>query len=654
MAVRSFKAYWEAPLRFARELRRRKVIKVAGVYAIVGWLVIQIATQTFPALRLPDWATTLVVVLTMLGFPIALVLAWALELTPGGIRTEQAPQTAPGPTNRPKHSLGWLRRSGPSLSRRSRPTPDSDVAQDNPRPADPIQAKRAVVASLRHDLRTPMNAVLGYSTLLVMEAGELGIAPLVPAVQRLQTEARKLLAQIDTLLPSGPEAADIDVSTIRGHVHETLARPAETLVQQSEDLLAKAGSSERASADLERQVGAARKLLTVIRDLAVPSAPADATSSAGVERIFSRSRPRSEAETGPTSAGTLLVVDDNLINRDLLTRQLVHEGYSVFTAASGKEALEKLRLHDVDLVLLDVIMPEMDGIQVLEQMQRDPVLSEIPVVMISALDEIDAVARCMEKGALDYFAKPFDPVLLQARVSVTLQIHRLRQDLRRAEAELVQSRTSIDELLRSFVPRPLSDGFERGGRALSAHYPEVTAVVAQLEGLDAIASRSGANETIGRFNETLRVLEQCSSEKGFEIVRVTERSYTAIAGAPEWRDDHAQVAADYALAVRQALRENSRDGAERPEISLGLNTGALIAGVAGTDRLVCGMWGDAVTTADALAREARAGTIQVSAATCAKLDGRFEIGSPRVIEVPGHGHLRCYVLTGRKPSSAVL
>jgi len=111
------------------------------------------------------------------------------------------------------------------------------------------------------------------------------------------------------------------------------------------------------------------------------------------------------------------------------------------------------------------MMPEMDGVQVLEHIIRDPVLSGIPAIMISALDEIDGVARCIEKGAVDYFAKPFDPVLLRARVSATLQSHRLRQDLRRAEDELAQSRTSMDELVRSVVPRPLADGFERGERS---------------------------------------------------------------------------------------------------------------------------------------------------------------------------------------------
>ena len=645
----------DAAKRFFSELRRRKVIKVAGIYAIVAWILIQIATNTFPALHLPAWAITLVVVLVILGFPVAIVLAWALELTPGGIRTDRAAQEPRAETARTLPPSRAPSRSGPALPRAARPATISVVpVEDDPPSADPARAKRAVIAGLRHDLRTPMNAVLGYGGVLVIEAEEMGIAALVPDIQRLHTAAKGLLEKIDHLLPSGPEASEVDVFTIRGRLHEALLHPTAALVEQSQQLLAKASNSERASADLERQVGAARKLLALVQQLALPPVPAAETSErAGFERVFNRLRPSAQPAIGALHAGTLLVVDDNAMNRDLLTRQLVREGYGVFTAASGKEALEKLRLHDVDLILLDVMMPEMDGIQVLEHIQRDPVLCEIPAVMISALDEIDSVARCIEKGAVDYFAKPFDPVLLRARVSATLQVRQLRQDLRRVEDELAQNRTSIDELIRSVVPRPLSDGYKRGERSVCAHYADVTAVVARLEGLDAIASRCGPAETIARVSETLAIFEQCSRAKGLEIVRASDRSYTAIVGAPEWREDHAQVAADYALELLQAIKAGSEQAADRPEIRIGLNTGTLIAGVAGSDRLVFGMWGDAVNTADAIACQATGGKIHVSAATCAKLNEQFDVGSPTVIEVPGHGHQRTYVLSGRKVSPAV-
>ena len=141
-----------------------------------------------------------------------------------------------------------------------------------------------------------------------------------------------------------------------------------------------------------------------------------------------------------------LVVDDNDDNRFTLTRRLAREGYTNLTSAvNGREALAKLRTENFDLVLLDVMMPEMNGYEVLEQMNADARLREIPVIMISALDQVDSVVRCIELGADDYLTKPFNPVLLRARVGASLEKKRLHDQvsasLARLERELDAART---------------------------------------------------------------------------------------------------------------------------------------------------------------------------------------------------------------------
>jgi sigma-B regulation protein RsbU (phosphoserine phosphatase) len=141
----------------------------------------------------------------------------------------------------------------------------------------------------------------------------------------------------------------------------------------------------------------------------------------------------------------LLVVDDNDDNRFTLTRRLAREGYTnLSSAVNGREALERMRATAFDLVLLDVMMPEMNGYQVLEQMHADAGLRDIPVIMISAVDQIESVVRCIELGADDYLTKPFNPVLLRARVGACLEKKRLRDavgaSLRRLERELGAAR----------------------------------------------------------------------------------------------------------------------------------------------------------------------------------------------------------------------
>jgi CheY-like chemotaxis protein len=123
---------------------------------------------------------------------------------------------------------------------------------------------------------------------------------------------------------------------------------------------------------------------------------------------------------------SLLVVDDNELNRDMLGRRLMRQGYRVSLAVDGRQALEMLREEAFDLVLLDIMMPEMNGFQVLEYLKADAALSRIPVIMTSALDELDGIERCIELGAEDYLTKPFNPVLLKARIIECLEKRRPR------------------------------------------------------------------------------------------------------------------------------------------------------------------------------------------------------------------------------------
>ncbi len=637
--ARSPKFNMQAISRFFGELRRRKVIKVAAAYAIVSWLVIQIGSNTFEALHLPPWALTLVIVLTALGFPIALVIAWSVELTPSGIRAEQPP-LAVGPAEPPR-----------GLPDSTRPSRSTLVSQRAPRrsrvgaleleseeaPAESLPASRVIATQLRHDLRTPMNAILGYSELLVVEAGDIGVSPFLPELKRLHEESKRMLEYINDAVPASVPGTDTEVGDIRASARAKLLTPSEALLAQAQALLEKAGGVEAAHSDLDRLHAAVARLVVLVNGLARPGEPRREDRLAQeVEQTLGRLRPSISGRA--VGSGTLLVVDDNAMNRDLLTRQLVREGYNVLAVATGREALETLRLHEFDLVLLDIVMPEMDGVQVLDHIQHDNTLAEIPVIMMSALDEIGGVARCLEKGAADYMTKPFDPVMLRARVRSTLTIRHLREDLRHAEQRLEESATAMQQLARSVVPESFAPNFERGEIPLPMQFPEVTAVVLRFEGVDAMASRLPA-ETARFLTQALEALQQCSLDNGITLTRITDRSFTAIAGGPIWNERHAEAAADLALKLRAAFEKRAPDEPELLQVRIGMHTGLLTAGMAGDKRLVFGLWGDAVTTADAIAACAPLGQVRVSNATSTRLNDRFVVDEPLIVELPSRERL---------------
>jgi len=158
------------------------------------------------------------------------------------------------------------------------------------------------------------------------------------------------------------------------------------------------------------------------------------------------------------SPARILVVDDNEMNRDMLARRLLRQGYVVDVAENGRRALERGRAASYDLMLLDVMMPELDGRQVLEEWMRDTELRKTPVVMISASDETETVARCIELGADDYLPKPFNPVVLRARVGASLEKKRLRDRERLyaegLERELAIGRNIQATFLQERLPEP--------------------------------------------------------------------------------------------------------------------------------------------------------------------------------------------------------
>lgn len=127
-----------------------------------------------------------------------------------------------------------------------------------------------------------------------------------------------------------------------------------------------------------------------------------------------------------TSAGRVLVVDDERLNRSILRAALGREGHQVVEAADGREALERLADGGVDVVLLDIVMPVMDGYETLAAIKADPNLAHVPVIIISGVDQVDSVVRCIGMGATDYLTKPFQPAILKARLDASLAAKRLR------------------------------------------------------------------------------------------------------------------------------------------------------------------------------------------------------------------------------------
>jgi CheY-like chemotaxis protein/tRNA A-37 threonylcarbamoyl transferase component Bud32 len=295
------------------------------------------------------------------------------------------------------------------------------------------------ISHLRHELRTPVNAVLGYSEMLLEDA-----PAHQEALEATIRSARDILAAIDTRLsPTTSAFTQRDLDALRRAIepHQMRILGAVAALRRAEGIAAMA-------ADLVRIETAATRLLTVGFPEAVdtPTQILDVPTMIAAAPITAHTLTATEATPG--APFRILVVDDVADNRAVLERRLEREGHIVECAGNGREALDQILERRYDLILLDIMMPEVDGFEVLRRLKLSADTRDIPVIMISALDDLDSVVRCIEQGAEDHLTKPFEPVLLRARINASLDKKRLRdreQEYLREVKAIAAAASSVEE-----------------------------------------------------------------------------------------------------------------------------------------------------------------------------------------------------------------
>lgn len=285
----------------------------------------------------------------------------------------------------------------------------------------------------------------------------------------------------------------------------------------------------------------------------------------------------------------LLVVEDNAVNRVTLARSLELQGHIVETAENGKEALEKFRTGEFDLMLLDIEMPVMNGFEVLEACLNDVDLRQIPIIMTSAMEELDAVVKCVELGAEDYLTKPINPILLRARVNASLEKKRLRDEQRK--------------LFRTFTTKEVAEELLRGGFSLGGKQVTASVLFADIRSFTTIAERQKPVETIDLLNRYFSMMFDAITDNGGTVNQMMGDGLLAIFGAPIFFDDHREKAVRAALKMLERLKEfnqsQNEQGKTQLHIGVGITSGKMTVGYTGTqNRAIYTCIGDTVNLAN--------------------------------------------------------
>ncbi|GEM_PF-86482 len=517
------------------------------------------------------------------------------------------------------------------------------------------------------DLQTPTNSVIAYTAMLLVRIKE------YPELVKLVQDLTKMLAAAEQLgsivnkLFAQPLASDkINLSTAMRH---NLRTPINAIIGYGEILLEEVEEARYSDIylDLQKIMSSSRRLLTLIDDLSHLSRGDSKLTdeeltpsyfdSFGVEEEASSTLIDEVVRTMSTSENyvdlngqeaSLLVVDDKESNRDLLSRRLDRQGFHVEVAENGRQALNMVRTRHYDLVLLDIIMPEMNGYQVLAEMKADRYLKHLPVIMISALDEIDSVVRCIEMGAEDYLQKPFNQVILKAKISASLERKRLRDRERAFIKKLQIEQEKSEKLLLNILPKPVADRLKKGERTIADSFPEVTVLFSDLVGFTQMSAGIAPTELVERLNEIFLSFDILTELHNLEKIKTIGDAYMLVGGLPMPRADHVEEVADMAIDMADAISRLNKQNGSNIRIRVGIHTGPVVAGVIGKNKFNYDLWGDAVNIASRMESHGLPDHIQVSEATYRHIQDKFIFERRGAIEVKGKGQMVTYFLKGRK------
>jgi class 3 adenylate cyclase len=353
----------------------------------------------------------------------------------------------------------------------------------------------------------------------------------------------------------------------------------------------------------------------------------------------------------------LLVVDDSKMMRMAITRSLTQLGVTqVEQAANGIQALERLRSEAFDLMLLDMEMPEMTGLQVLAHMQEDPHLHSFPVIVISGGQDIDDVVRCIEMGAQDYLPKPFSQVLLKARLTSSIEKKRLRdleqqqrQQLQQQHEQLALEQGKSEKLLLNILPRAISSRLKSGETRIADAHSEVSVLFADLVGFTQMSKGMSAEHLVQLLDDIFSRFDALVTEAGVEKIKTIGDCYMLVGGVPEPRADHAQAVVQVGLAMLQTIQAFNREHGTELNIRIGVNSGPVVAGVIGMHKFTYDLWGNTVNVASRMESTGTPGRVQVSPSTAAHLQSDFQLEARGTVAVKGIGELATFFVQAHSP-----
>ncbi len=356
-----------------------------------------------------------------------------------------------------------------------------------------------------------------------------------------------------------------------------------------------------------------------------------------------------------TNKECILIVDDNSTNLKVLHDYLAIYGFEIMTAQSAERALKLLKRQQPDIILLDVMMPGMDGFDFCRQLKADPEVNEIPVIFMTALSDTESKIKGFEAGGVDYVTKPIHQAEIKARVMIQLTLRQQQKKLAAQNQELLYLNSALkleqeksEKLLLNILPAKIVEDLKQFGKATPERFENVSVCFSDLVGFTIISQQLSPETLIGELNDLYTGFDEVMVRYGCERIETVGDAYLAVCGMPDPNPDHAVQMIHASLGIIRFIHQRNADvgkesgGKAQWRVRIGVHSGPVVGGVVGTRRYSYNVFGDTINTASRLQTHADPMRVNISESTYKLVRKHFACSKRPLIEVKGKGEMMMY------------
>ncbi|MBL4901844.1 response regulator [Desulfocapsa sp. AH-315-G09] len=341
---------------------------------------------------------------------------------------------------------------------------------------------------------------------------------------------------------------------------------------------------------------------------------------------------------------TILIVEDSIINQKLLAKIFIKQNYQVLIAGSGEESLEIVKHTLPDLIVLDIILPGINGFTTCEYLKKDVNTSDIPVVFISSLDSTRDKLEGFETGGVDYITKPFEPAEVIARIATHLRIHQLQHKLEEKNQLLLLEKQKSQNLLYNVLPKSVGMELLKTGECAPQLFTETTVCFVDIIGFTAASSAMAPEVILQELNEIFTAFDRITLKNSCERMKTIGDAFLFVCGVPVSNENHTENVARAAFEMVDFLKARNHTAAHIWQLRVGMHSGPLVGGVVGTEKYLYDIFGDTVNIAARMEELAQPMQVNVSSASYELLKNTFVFSDGERVEMKGKGQQMIYTL----------